>query len=118
MTDSDTDTGIDNSVKTSCISKVAQKDGADENIGLPRNKMSIWQELWEIRSVVIFGILMLIILVVGMLISDHNSQKNSSQTGDNTLIFLLIEEDIKAGKLDHLREKTLEDIDAGKITDL
>ena len=29
-----------------------------------------------------------------------------------------IEEDIKAGKLDHLREKALEDIDAGKFTDL
>ena len=27
-----------------------------------------------------------------------------------------IEEDIKAGKLDHLREKALEDIDAGKFT--
>lgn len=64
---------------------VAQKDGADENIGLPKNKMSIWQKLWEIWPVVIFGILMLIILVVGMLISNHNSQKNSSQTGDNTV---------------------------------
>ncbi len=29
-----------------------------------------------------------------------------------------IEEDIKAGKLDHLREKALEEIDAGKFTDL
>jgi hypothetical protein len=27
-----------------------------------------------------------------------------------------IEEDIKAGKLDHLREKTLEDIHAGRFT--
>lgn len=64
---------------------VIKKEGAGENIGLPRNKMSIWQKLWEIWPVVIFGMLMLIILVVGMLISNHNSQKNSSQTGDNTV---------------------------------
>ena len=29
-----------------------------------------------------------------------------------------IDEDIKAGKLDHLREKILEDIQAGRLTDL
>ena len=29
-----------------------------------------------------------------------------------------IEEDIKAGKLDHLREEILEDIQAGRLTDL
>ena len=100
MTNGNKDTGIDNdnSVKTSCISNVAQKDGADENIGLQRNKMSIWQELLEIWPVVIFGILMLIILVVGMLISNHNSQKNSSQTGDNTLIFFINWRRYKSGK--------------------
>ncbi len=41
----------------------------------------------------------------------HQTLKERDKTWDKQ-----IEEDIKAGKLDHLREKALEDIDAGNFT--
>lgn len=50
-------------------------------------------------------------LIETLTVKLHESLKSRDEAWDKQ-----IEEDIKAGKLDHLREKALEDIDAGNFT--